>query len=55
MESRIFLDNESGKLVTITQLKKEYDELIKNNEIEYVSFGGYIKNCTHKNGTLAEI
>ena len=53
----IFLDIESGKLVTREQLEKEYREAQAENPEEYsYSFADYIRNClTVNNGTLETI
>lgn len=54
----VYFDIESGKTVTIDQLKTEYIESIKNNPKEFinVSFPEYIENClTENNGTLERI
>lgn len=53
----IFLDIESGALVTLEQLEKEYHEAQAENPSEYnYSFSDYIRNClTVNNGTLETI
>lgn len=53
----MFRDIESGEIVTIKQLEKEYNENRRNLPEEFnYSFIDYIKNCmTENNGTLEKI
>lgn len=48
----MYRDIESGEILTIEQLEREYKELRANGETETETFAGYILNCTSKNGTL---
>lgn len=52
-----FRDIESGEIVTVKQLFKEYSERIGTGEIdEYMTFDEYIINSlTMFNGTLEEV
>lgn len=54
---KAFMDIESGEIVTVKQLYKEYSERIETGEIdEYMTFDEYIINSlTLFNGTLEEI
>ena len=52
---RLFKDEE-GNIITETQLRKEFEEIKKEQPDEYsYSFEEYVCNCTSKNGTLIEI
>lgn len=52
----MYRDTESGKLITIDQLKAEFEALKAENpqECSY-SFSEYLNNCTSKNGFLEKI
>ena len=52
----MFYDIESNEIVTIDQLKNEYDMLRQEQPDEYnYSFEEYIRNCkTENNGTLED-
>lgn len=52
----MFYDIESNEIVTIEQLKNEYDMLRQDQPDEYnYSFEEYIRNCkTENNGTLED-
>lgn len=51
-----YFDCESNEIITEKQLEKEFQQLKKDNPLEYdYSFTDYIKNCTSKNGTLTPI
>ena len=55
-----FYDTEHDCVVTIGQLKKEYDDLKRDpetrSEYEHVSFQKFVENCLVKNnGTLESI
>lgn len=52
----MYRDTESGKLITIDQLKAEFEALKAENPQEYsYSFSEYLNNCTSKNGFLEKI
>lgn len=53
--TRKFIDNETNEIITIEELKAEYEQLKANNETETENFTDYLQNCTDKNGTLTEI
>lgn len=52
-----FRDIESNEIVTIEQLKLEYDQLKKNDPESFdYSFPEYVENCmARNNGTLEKI
>lgn len=51
-----FKDIESGEIITIEQLFKEYEQAMKSREYDTVEFSWYVWNClTINNGTLVEI
>lgn len=53
----MFIDINDNSIVTIEQLRKEYDEKIRSGEIEQTEqdFIQYIQNCrTENNGTLED-
>lgn len=55
MKNRLWLDIETGELVTEAQLRREFIELQEDADSEYgeVTFEQYINNClTINNGTL---
>lgn len=52
---RKFYDTEHDEVITLSQLKAEYEELSANGETEAESFKDYLTNCLDKNGTLEEI
>lgn len=52
---RTFRDTESGDIITISELRSEYEELYRNGEVETDTFEGYLNNCLSKNGFLEEI
>ena len=52
---RTFKDIETGELITLAELEKEYNELFRTGETETESFTGYLLNCLSKNGTLEEV
>lgn len=52
---RRFKDIETGEILTISELEKEYNELYNANETETENFFDYLKNCLSKNGTLEQI
>ncbi len=49
---RTFKDIETGEIITLAELEKEYTELFRTGETETESFTGYLKNCLSKNSTL---
>lgn len=52
---RKYHDIESGEIITMSELEKEYQMLVKNGTIEKEeqNFYQYIENClTRNNGTL---
>lgn len=52
---RKFRDTESGEIITLSELKHEYEELYDSGEVETETFDGYLKNCLSKNGFLEEV
>lgn len=54
---KAFKDIESNEIVTIEQLKSEYDQLKKSDPETFdYSFAEYIENClTRNNGTLEKV
>lgn len=52
---RKFRDTESGEVITISQLKAEYEDLRDSGETEAETFSDYLANCLDKNGFLEEI
>ena len=52
---RKFYDTEHDEVITLSQLKEEYEELSANGETEAETFKDYLSNCLDKNGTLEEI
>ena len=51
-----YFDCEANEIITEKQLEKEFQQLKKENPLEYdYDFTDYIKNCTAKNGTLTPI
>lgn len=52
----MYRDTESGKLITIDQLKAEFEALKAENPQKYsYSFIEYLNNCTSKNGFLEKV
>lgn len=47
-----FWDTEAEEIITLSQLKDEYEELKKDGQTEAETFENYLDNCLHKNGTL---
>lgn len=47
-----FWDTEAEEIVSLSQLKDEYEELKKDGQTEAETFEDYLSNCLHKNGTL---
>ena len=47
-----YFDINSGEIVTLEKLYKEYEILISENNISGITFDDYIKECTGKNGSL---
>ena len=52
---RRFRDTENGDILTLSELKAEYEELYANGETETETFRDYLNNCLDKNGFLEEI
>lgn len=53
---RKFRDTESGDIVTIDELRAEFESLKASDPETFdYDFSGYIRNCTDKNGFLEEI
>lgn len=52
---RKFRDTESGKIITLSQLKEEYEELKASGETEAENFSDYLTNCLDQDGFLEEI
>lgn len=52
---RVFKDIETDELITIEELKQEYEILFASGETETENFIGYLINCLSKNGTLKEV
>lgn len=52
---RTFKDIETGEIITISELEKEYNELYTTGDTETECFADYLHNCLSKNGTLEEI
>lgn len=50
-----FIDIESGEVLTLADLEKEYNSLFLAGETETESFSDYLINCTSKNGTLERL
>jgi hypothetical protein len=50
-----FIDIETGEVLTLADLEKEYKFLFSAGETEANSFSDYLKNCTSKNGTLERL
>ena len=50
-----FIDTETGEIITINQLQREFEKLKTEQPEEYnYTFEQYIRNCTNKNGFLKE-
>ena len=47
--------DERGQVISIDQLKQEYNELKQAGETEAETFNDYLINCTDQDGTLTEI
>jgi hypothetical protein len=54
-QERRFRDTESGEIITIDQLKQEYEELKASGETEAENFSDYLTNCLDQDGFLEEI
>ena len=52
---RKFRDTESGEVITISQLKAEYEDLRDSGETEAETFSDYLANCLDQDGFLEEI
>lgn len=52
---RMFLDLESGEILSLSELRSEYEDLYTSGEIETDSFEEYLRNCLSKDGSLEEI
>lgn len=53
---KLYHDTESGELITLEQLKKEYEELKATGDTEAETFEIYFRNCTtREGGTLEEV
>ena len=52
---RRFRDTESGDIITLSQLKAEYEELKASGDTEAESFSDYLSNCLDQDGFLEEI
>lgn len=53
---RKFIDTETGKSVTESELLTEFTALKSENPAEYpYNFNQYLRNCTDKNGFLREV
>lgn len=53
---RKFIDTETGKSVTESELLAEFTTLKTENPEEYpYNFNQYLRNCTDKNGFLREV
>lgn len=50
----MYIDIETGDVVTVAQLRKEYEQMKQEQPEEYgYSFPEYVRNClTENNGTL---
>jgi len=56
MKMRRFVDTETDEVLTIEDLRTEYEELKASGETEAETFGNYISNCQwYNNGTLEEV
>jgi len=54
-DERKFRDAESGDIITLSQLKAEYRELVRDGETEAETFSDYLENCLDQDGFLEEI
>lgn len=53
---RQFIDTETGKILSVDELMKEYTALRESGDTEAETFADYISNClTKNNGTLEEL
>ena len=53
---RKFIDTETGKSITESELLAEFTALKSENPEEYpYNFNQYLRNCTDKNGFLREV
>ena len=50
-----YRDIETGEILTLAELEREFAELKANGETETETFAGYMRNCCGKNGTLEEV
>ena len=48
-------EDERGYIITIDELRTEWDEIRNDGEHDGLSFGQYLADCTGKNGTLTRI
>lgn len=51
----MFRDIETGEILSLDDLIKEFERLKAEGETETKTFQGYLRNCTDKNGTLEVI
>ena len=51
MEKAVIRDRETGEELTLTALRKEYENLKRAGETEAASFEDYLENITDGNGT----
>lgn len=55
-KERLFIDNETGEILTESELLKEFNELKATEQTDAETFAEYINNCmSYNNGTLDEI
>ena len=54
-DERKFRDTESGDIITLSQLKAEYRELVRDGETGAETFSDYLENCLDQDGFLEEI
>lgn len=47
--------DETEKIYTENELRKEFEDLKRNGETDAENFGQYLNNCLGKNGSLEEI
>ena len=51
MEKAVIRDRETGEELTLTALRREYENLKRAGETEAASFEDYLENITDGNGT----
>ncbi len=51
MEKTVIRDCETGKELTLSSLRKEYENLKNAGETEAANFEDYLENITDKNGS----